>query len=115
MEISDIIEQASAMLAGRRIENYKYDDLADPEVEIKSKGPWIKENKMTRDEAIKIAYKFWGGSANEAIDVFEKLGLIKFEEEFTILYRMHPLTIRQKGSRIEVLNNDIMVYAVDHR
>lgn len=184
----------------QRIENYKYDDAADPEVALKTKGLWIKENKMkcivpqlglrfyfeesdkgayqivdgklisivdgvatgikenkmiikwtnrfgsicyflegfnpnlvdpdaswineakenkmTREEAVKKHTEVtgWSKASSEMyIKGLEVLGLIKFEEEFTILYRMHPLTIRQKGSRTEVLNNDIMVYAVDHR
>lgn len=31
----------------QRIENYRYDDIANPDkAKIKPKGPWIKENKM---------------------------------------------------------------------
>lgn len=81
----------------QRIENYKYDDPADPDrAEIKPKGSWIKENKMTREEAIKIVRG--RGYTIDLLNILEALGLIKFEEKKSALQIIHSNLDFYEGS-----------------
>lgn len=77
---NSMYDMNEAMLKAQIIEDYKYNDLADPDVAIKPKGPWIKENKMTREEAVIKITNVWD-SGGSLVDQLEALGLIKFEEK----------------------------------